>query len=286
MSMQKIISLTGLMLLLLINVCSYGQSKAEKTTSVIKDLGLLESYKLSIEYKLKPLMYMATGQDSIRLLEIEKQYSEEEILNRLIQAFDEAFSEKEINDLYTFAQSSAFEKLMSSEENVFSQISARFMDVENELDSLSRSVKTKIDESHYSAEAAMPADKFKPITVERENGFYATIDYSSSAALKDIKLKKNPGLTFQDVKEVSKDVSLNNKRPEISLLLTREGARKFYLLTKENIGKPVALVIDKHIVYLPRVQTAINGGKVVIGADFSDDEIDRMIDIIQKEIRE
>lgn len=280
--MKKIVHLTGLVLLLLISVCSYSQNRTEKTTVVIKDFGLLESHKLNIKYQLEPLLYMASGQDSIRLAEIKKQYSEHEILNRLIAAFDEVFSEEEINDLYTFTQSSAFEKLMSPEKNVYSQISARFINVENELDSISRNIENRIKERDDSAEA----EGFKPIPVERENGLYATIDYSASANPKDIKLEKHPGLTFRDVKEVRKDINRHYNRPEIRLLLTREGARKFYVLTKENIGKPIAFVIDKHIVYLPHVQSAINGGKAIIGGDFSDEELDKIIDIIRDESKE
>ena len=286
MALKKIGCLTGLILMLLVSACSYGQSRAEKTTSVIKDLGLLKMYKLNIEYQLQPLMYMATGQDSIKLAKIKKQYSEEEILNRITQVFDDVFSKKEIDDIYKFSQSSAFNKLMPYKDNIYSEISKQFIDIEKTLDSITRNIEKQTKANQYYAEADIAASEFKPIPVDRKNGFYATIDYSASAARKDIKLAKRPGLTFQEVKEVSKDINPNKNQPEISLLLTRKGSRKFYLLTKENIGKPVALVIDKHIVYLPRVQTAIKGGKVVIGGEFSDDEINRMINIIKQEIRE
>jgi len=61
--------------------------------------------------------------------------------------------------------------------------------------------------------------------------------------------------------EVKKSFSSYNDRPEISIVFTKDGARKLYLLTKENIGKPIAIVIAKQIISIPMVNSEIMGWK-------------------------
>ena len=56
----------------------------------------------------------------------------------------------------------------------------------------------------------------------------------------------------------------------------------YNLLTKENIGKPVAIVIAKQIVSIPTVNSEIIGGKASISGDFSEKEIDKMIEILRE----
>jgi len=60
-------------------------------------------------------------------------------------------------------------------------------------------------------------------------------------------------------------------------LFNKEGAKKFYLLTKNNIGKYTAIVIDKQIISIPIVNSAISEGKVVIEGNFTKEEIESMI---------
>lgn len=82
--------------------------------------------------------------------------------------------------------------------------------------------------------------------------------------------------------EIKKVFSNFNDSPEISIVFTKEGARKFYLLTKENIGKPIAIVIAKKIVSMPIVNSEIIGGKASISGHFTEEEIDEMIEILQE----
>ena len=146
-------------------------------------------------------------------------------------------------------------------------------DVNAEIESITRDL----------AEKEKPIMKFKPIPVERGDGFYATVDYTYSTEDKDIKLEDNPALSSKDILEIKKVYSkYNDNRPEISIVLTNDGAGKFHLLTKENIGKPIAIVIAKQIVSMPIVNAEIMGGKVSISGDFSEKEIDRMIDVLQE----
>jgi preprotein translocase subunit SecD len=89
-------------------------------------------------------------------------------------------------------------------------------------------------------------------------------------------------LTLKDIQEVKRIYNNNTNRPEISIEMTKEGAGKFYLFTKKNTGKHIAVVIARQIVSVPKVNSAISDGKAVISGDFTDEEIDKMIEILNK----
>jgi preprotein translocase subunit SecD len=82
---------------------------------------------------------------------------------------------------------------------------------------------------------------------EREDGFYKAIKYLGSIADKNIKWEEYKLLITNDIMKVKKVYSKGNK-PEISVVLTKCGAQKFYSLTKENIGKPTVIVIENQVV--------------------------------------
>lgn len=256
------------LILMTITLVSCGQTRQEKTFAIINKLNLIVNQRTNYEFQIEPLKYQATGNDSIKITEIENQLSEEEIVKRISSAFNEVFSDGEINDIYEFIQTSAFDKFFNSGET-YKVISSKFSDIDKEIERIT---------NNFSETIEKPTKKFKPIPVDKKDGFYVTIDYTQSTEDKDIKLEDNPSLTSGDILEVKKAYSSYNNCPEISIVLTKEGARKFYLLTKENIGKPIAIVIENQIVSLPIVNSEIMGGKVSISGDFSDKEIDRMIE--------
>ncbi|HGY08935.1 MAG TPA: protein translocase subunit SecD, partial [Oceanithermus profundus] len=53
-------------------------------------------------------------------------------------------------------------------------------------------------------------------------------------------------------------------RPEVALEFTPDGAKKFADLTRNNIGRRLAIVLDGTIYSAPNIQTAITDGKAVI----------------------
>ena len=265
------------LILISLTLVSCGQSRQEKTIAIITKFNLIQSQKQNYEFRLESMKYQATGNDSIRIAELKKQLSDDEIVKKISTAFDKVFSNKEINDIYSFIQTSAFDKFFNAGETnkiIASEFNEIDKEIDRIIDNLSQSSESKIVE--------LSKKKFKPIPVNREDGFYATVDYTFSTENHDIKLANNPSLTSTDILEVKKVYSkYNDNKAEISIVLTKEGARKFYLLTKENIGKPIAVVIDKKIVFIPKVVSEIMGGKVSISGDFSEKEIDKMIEKLE-----
>ncbi len=138
---------------------------------------------------------------------------------------------------------------------------------------------------HYRQDKSHePPGKFEPIPIERANGIFATIGYSPSSDYTDIELETEPAITPGDIKEIRKSFLYSGTYAKIELELTQEGARKFHMLTKENIGKPIAIVVDNQKVGMPMVMAAIVEGRVSIAGGYAEDEIDRLIKILKEEI--
>ena len=58
----------------------------------------------------------------------------------------------------------------------------------------------------------------------------------------------------------------------ISLSFNKEGADLFETITRENVGKTIAIYLDGMLVSAPRVNTAISGGQAIIEGDFTIEE--------------
>ena len=176
------------------------------------------------------------------------------------------------NDIYNLIQTNAFEKLFNSG-GIYKAIEDNFGDISSELERISNELEDIVE---------IPREKFKPIPVDKEDGFYALIGYNQFTRDKNIQLEDKPSMTSKDILEVKKVYRSDNDQPEISIVFTKDGARKFYLLTKENIGKPIAIVISKRIVSMPTVNSEIIGGKANVSGDFSEEEIDTMIESLKE----
>lgn len=260
------------LILLSLTIESCGQSRQEKTTTIINKMNLVENQKTIYQFQLEALKCQAIGIDSIKILELEKKLTDEEIAKKINSAFDDVFSKKEINEIYKFIQSSAFEKFFNSGET-YKVIASKFDDIGKEIKGINNLIREDIE---------IPIKKFKPIPTNKKNGFYTTVDYSYSTENKDIKLANKPSLTVKDILEAKKIIDPYGKQIEINIILTKDGTRKFYLMTKENIEKPIAIVLSKQIVSLPKVISEIISGRVSISGDFSEKEVDEMIAILNK----
>ena len=58
-------------------------------------------------------------------------------------------------------------------------------------------------------------------------------------------------------------------KPEVSMSMNNEGARKWAALTKANVGKAVAIVLDGVVYSAPRVNQEISGGQSSISGNFT-----------------
>lgn len=258
-------------LLLCVSITSYGQSRQEKTDTIIHKLNLLEMPKMQYQFQIDPLKSHVSGNDSLKLLELEQQLAEENISIVVNEAFNEHLSDAEIDDVYSFLQSAAYSKLFT-EGVVFKFIDNHYSyinkGIERITNNLGESIKT-------------PVSAFVPIPIDREDGFYVTVDYDKSTDEKNFRLEEKPSLTTKDILEVKKKI-YGDEFSEISIQFTKEAAQKFYSLTKKNIGKPLAIVLGKQIVSMPTINAAIIGGAASITGSFTDEELDEMVDRLKE----
>lgn len=83
-------------------------------------------------------------------------------------------------------------------------------------------------------------------------------------------------LTGKDVKKASVVFSQQDGKPQVALSFSDKGKTLFAEITKRNIKKPLAIVIDNQIITAPIVQQEIIDGNAVITGNFSVDEAKKL----------
>ncbi|MFA6515336.1 MAG: protein translocase subunit SecD [Candidatus Paceibacterota bacterium] len=92
-----------------------------------------------------------------------------------------------------------------------------------------------------------------------------------------IKLNMNPqyiltDLTGRYLDKAILDFDQTTGEPMVSLQFDEEGSLLFEKITKENIGKSVAIFLDGQPISIPTVNEAITGGKAQISGNFTPEE--------------
>ncbi|GBU06903.1 protein translocase subunit SecDF [Bacteroidales bacterium] len=72
--------------------------------------------------------------------------------------------------------------------------------------------------------------------------------------------------------DASSDFGQHSPFAEVSMAMNAEGAKKWARLTKENIGRSVAIVLDEHVYSFPTVNSEITGGRSSITGNFTAEE--------------
>jgi len=86
------------------------------------------------------------------------------------------------------------------------------------------------------------------------------------------------GLTGKNLKSASVDYqSQGVGSPQVALQFDAEGTKLFADITKKNIGKPVAIFLDKEIISQPTVQNEIVAGQAVITGNFTMQEANALV---------
>lgn len=83
-------------------------------------------------------------------------------------------------------------------------------------------------------------------------------------------------LTGADLKKAQIQYDSTTGKPVVSLQFNQAGAQKFADITKRNVGKPVAIVLDNQLVSNPVVQEEITGGQAQISGNFTQDEANKL----------
>lgn len=78
-------------------------------------------------------------------------------------------------------------------------------------------------------------------------------------------------LTGSDLSQTTVVFDPNTSTPQVQLSFNTSGAKKFEAITKRNVGKRVAIVLDNMVIEAPVVNQTISGGTAVITGNFTTD---------------
>ncbi len=84
-----------------------------------------------------------------------------------------------------------------------------------------------------------------------------------------------------DVIAYAKDEFDQNHRPIVSMTMTTSGARDWATLTKKNLKKCVAIVLDGYVYSAPVVQNEITGGNSQISGNFTTDDTRDLANVLK-----
>ena len=91
-----------------------------------------------------------------------------------------------------------------------------------------------------------------------------------------------PAMTGEVVTDASADMASNGfGGQEVSMTMNSEGARDWANLTRANIGKSVAIVLDDKVYSAPNVNDAITGGRSSITGNFTVDEAQDLANVLK-----
>ena len=71
------------------------------------------------------------------------------------------------------------------------------------------------------------------------------------------------------VTDANDEFDHNNGAPVVNMRMNSDGARRWAALTKANVGKAIAIVLDNVVYSAPRVTNEIDGGSSVISGNFT-----------------
>lgn len=85
-------------------------------------------------------------------------------------------------------------------------------------------------------------------------------------------VKKKPLLDRSALESAAFQRNPVTSAPEIRITFTERGAKRFAEVTRDSVGKRLAIVIDGEVYSAPKIMTEIPGGKVVISGSFTEQD--------------
>jgi preprotein translocase subunit SecD len=78
-------------------------------------------------------------------------------------------------------------------------------------------------------------------------------------------VRKVPAVTGQDLRSAKPTIDENNQ-PAVAFSLTNDGSRKFGKVTGENVGRLLAIVLDRRVISAPRIEQRITSDGRIHGS--------------------
>ncbi len=147
--------------------------------------------------------------------------------------------------------------------------------------------------AHYADTAkinkylAMPQIKslfppeFKPMWGVKASPFFAGENVFELVAIKATSRDGKAPLDGGSVTDARVQYGNTGGGPEVSMTMNAEGANTWARLTKDNIGKQIAIVLDGMVYSYPTVQNEISGGSSQITGNFTLEEAEDLANVLK-----
>jgi SecD/SecF fusion protein len=111
--------------------------------------------------------------------------------------------------------------------------------------------------------------------VKKDNGEYKTTPYWQLVALKG-----DAALEGDAVTSASSEYD-NMQGNIVNMVMNDRGAQAWATLTRNNIGRPIAIVLDNNVYSYPNVNNEITGGRSQITGNFSPEEANDLANVLK-----
>jgi preprotein translocase subunit SecD len=95
---------------------------------------------------------------------------------------------------------------------------------------------------------------------------------ASGAGGETLHVQKTPLLDYTAISSATVTRNPSSGAPEISVEFSQEGKELFAAITKENLNKRLAIVLDGHLYSAPVIRSEISGGKAQITGSFTEEQ--------------
>lgn len=105
-----------------------------------------------------------------------------------------------------------------------------------------------------------------------------TVNFKKRYALYAVKVPKNgeAKIDGRHIMGALSGISDYNHMPIISLTMTHEGAHDWEIMTGKNVGRSIAITLDKKVLCCPRVMDRIGSGAMEISGNFTKQQAEEL----------
>lgn len=105
-----------------------------------------------------------------------------------------------------------------------------------------------------------------------------TVNFKKRYGLYAVKIPKGgeAKIDGKHIKDAFASISDYNGMPIISLTMTMEGAHNWEIITGKNVGRSIAITVDKKVLSCPRVMDKIAGGATEISGNFTKQQAEEL----------
>ena len=121
----------------------------------------------------------------------------------------------------------------------------------------------------HEVHPSVAADEAKSGRVPSGYKIYKADPKDAEAAGREYVLRETPVVDGGDLSDAHANFEQRTNEPIISFRFNQSGARKFGNFTKENVGRPFAIVLDDKVLSAPVIREAILGGSGQISGSYT-----------------